>query len=45
VTDTLPAAPERVWRAWLDSQEHTAMTGGAATVIQAAGKKQRTARA
>jgi uncharacterized protein YndB with AHSA1/START domain len=28
----LPASPERVYRAWLDSQEHTNFTGSPAQV-------------
>ena len=32
LTAVLPAAPERVYRAWLDGAEHSAMTGGEATV-------------
>jgi uncharacterized protein YndB with AHSA1/START domain len=32
VTALLPASPERIYRAWLDDQEHTAFTGGRATV-------------
>jgi len=28
----LPAGPERIYRAWLDSAEHTAFTGGAAII-------------
>src|SRR5437016_2680599 len=28
----LPATPERVYHAWLDGAQHSAMTGGAATV-------------
>jgi uncharacterized protein YndB with AHSA1/START domain len=31
VTEIIPAAPDRVYRAWLDSSEHGAMTGGSAT--------------
>ena len=27
-----PAGPERIYRAWLDSAEHTAFTGGAAII-------------
>ncbi len=32
LTAVLPAPPERVYRAWLDGAEHSAMTGGEATV-------------
>ena len=32
LTAVLPAAPERVYRSWLDSAEHTAMTGGTAVI-------------
>ncbi|HEY7957739.1 MAG TPA: SRPBCC domain-containing protein [Polyangia bacterium] len=31
VSDVIPAAAERIYRAWLDGIEHAAMTGGAAT--------------
>jgi uncharacterized protein YndB with AHSA1/START domain len=31
VSGVVPASPERVFAAWLDSKEHAAMTGGAAT--------------
>ena len=30
VSDILPAAPNQVYKAWLDSDGHTSMTGGAA---------------
>ena len=33
LSDVMSASPERVYRAWLDAKEHTAMTG-AETVIQ-----------
>lgn len=36
LTETFPATPERIWRAWLDSKEHTEMTGGGETSIQPA---------
>ena len=32
VSGVIHAAPERIYQAWLDSREHTAMTGGQATV-------------
>jgi uncharacterized protein YndB with AHSA1/START domain len=32
ITDVLPGSPERIYRAWLDPEEHSAFTGGAATV-------------
>lgn len=32
VSDTVPATPERVYRAWLSSREHSAFTGGKAEV-------------
>jgi uncharacterized protein YndB with AHSA1/START domain len=32
VTAVIPASPEQVYAAWLDSEGHTAMTGGGATV-------------
>ena len=31
VSDIIPAPPERVYTAWLDSGEHAKMTGAAAT--------------
>ena len=32
VSAVIPASPERVYAAWLDSTEHSRMTGGKATV-------------
>jgi uncharacterized protein YndB with AHSA1/START domain len=32
LSTVLPVPPERVYRAWLDSREHTGMTGSPATV-------------
>jgi activator of HSP90 ATPase len=32
LTDVLPASPDDVYRAWLSSEEHGAMTGGSATI-------------
>ena len=32
VSAVLPATPQRLYRAWLDSAEHSAMTGGGAEV-------------
>jgi uncharacterized protein YndB with AHSA1/START domain len=32
VSTLLPASPELVFRAWMDSKEHTAFTGGEATI-------------
>ncbi len=32
VSAMIPAAPGRVYRAWLNSEEHAAMTGGAAHI-------------
>jgi len=32
VSSFIPAPPEAVYKAWLDSRKHAAMTGGAATV-------------
>jgi uncharacterized protein YndB with AHSA1/START domain len=32
VSTILPANPERIYRAWMDSREHAAFTGGAATI-------------
>lgn len=37
LTATLPAAPEAVYRAWLSSEGHSAMTGAPATVEGAVG--------
>ena len=37
VSDVIPATPEQVYDAWLDSREHSGMTGGAAMVDPAAG--------
>jgi len=37
VSDLMPVSPERVFRAWLDGRQHTAMTGGAATAEPRAG--------
>ena len=34
---TLPATPERVFKAWMSSEEHTAMTGGVAHVTPEVG--------
>jgi uncharacterized protein YndB with AHSA1/START domain len=31
LSDTIPASPDRIYRAWLDSGEHGAMTGGPAS--------------
>jgi activator of HSP90 ATPase len=32
LTAILPAAPDAIYRAWLSSEEHGAMTGGSATI-------------
>ena len=32
VSDVIPAPPDRIYRAWLDASEHSAFTGGEATV-------------
>jgi uncharacterized protein YndB with AHSA1/START domain len=32
VSEVIPATPERIYRAWLDDAEHSAFTGGKATV-------------
>jgi uncharacterized protein YndB with AHSA1/START domain len=37
VSDVIPAAPEAVYAAWLDSRQHTLMTGSSATVSAEAG--------
>jgi uncharacterized protein YndB with AHSA1/START domain len=39
VTDTIPAAPQAVYDAWLDSRAHSAMTGGAAEISPLVGGK------
>lgn len=39
VSDFIPAAPDRVYSAWLDSDEHTEMTGGHARVSSIVGGK------
>ncbi len=33
VSSVIPASPEQVYAAWLDSREHSRMTGGKATVV------------
>ena len=37
VSDLIPAPPEIIYQAWLDSQEHSLMTGGKAKVSPAVG--------
>ncbi len=37
VSTVLPARPERIYKAWLDSKEHSAFTGGEATVDPSVG--------
>jgi len=37
VSDVIPAPPEEVYVAWLDSKEHTSMTGGQARVSSVVG--------
>jgi activator of HSP90 ATPase len=32
LTEILPASPDAIYRAWLSSDEHGAMTGGSATI-------------
>ena len=32
VSDVIPASPEEIYEAWLDSEEHSRMTGGQANV-------------
>jgi uncharacterized protein YndB with AHSA1/START domain len=32
VSDVIPASPEEIYEAWLDSEEHSRMTGGQAKV-------------
>ena len=38
VSDLIPASPEAVYAAWLDSQEHSLMTGGQAKVSAKVGE-------
>jgi uncharacterized protein YndB with AHSA1/START domain len=37
LSDTIPAAPAQIYDAWLDSESHTAMTGGGATASPVVG--------
>ncbi len=37
VSDLIPAAPEDIYNAWLDSEKHSTMTGGQATVSSKVG--------
>ena len=37
VTDLIPAAPDTIYNAWLDSKEHSGMTGGQANVSSKVG--------
>ena len=37
VSDVIPASPDQVYSAWLDSNEHSAMTGGHAEVTDNVG--------
>lgn len=39
VSDIIPASPEEVYAAWLDSDSHTRMTGGLAKVNDVTGGK------
>ncbi|MFC2046059.1 SRPBCC domain-containing protein [Chloroflexota bacterium] len=32
ISQVIPASPERIYEAWLDSEEHTSMTGGQAKI-------------
>lgn len=38
VSAIIPAAPEKIYAAWLNSKKHSAMTGGEAKVSAAAGR-------
>jgi activator of HSP90 ATPase len=37
LSDTIPASPQQIYDAWLDSYGHSAMTGGRATASNVAG--------
>ena len=37
ISDVIPASPDQVYSAWLDSGEHSAMTGGDASVTDYVG--------
>ncbi len=37
LSDTIPATPQQIYDAWLDSEGHSAMTGGGATASPVAG--------
>ena len=37
VSDVIPASPDKVYSAWLDSDEHSAMTGGFARITDQVG--------
>ena len=39
VSDVIPASPEEVYDAWLDSEKHAAMTGGEAEVNDKVGSE------
>jgi len=39
VSAVLPASPERLYKAWLSTRQHTAMTGGKATIVAKVGGK------
>jgi activator of HSP90 ATPase len=39
VSTVLPATPERIYTAWLSGRQHSAMTGGKATVVARVGGK------
>jgi len=39
VSDLIPASPDVVYTAWLDSDEHTKMTGGQAKVSAKVGER------
>ena len=37
ISDKIPAPPEIIYQAWLDSEEHSAMTGGKANISSVVG--------
>jgi uncharacterized protein YndB with AHSA1/START domain len=43
ISEVIPASPQRIFSAWLDSAEHTAFTGTEATVVPAVGGEHRSA--
>ncbi len=39
IETTIPAAPQQVYQAWMDSDQHTQMTGGGALITEDEGDK------